>query len=124
MPAAQTFPLVAPRLVVTFHDLTLRRFPQFLPNPVGRLYYWIMTTYAAHRAKRFRHLEFTARDVADAWPGAAARTVVVRNGVAAHFAAGHRTRSGFGARARAVGAAAQGSCQPSAPGSSTRTCRG
>jgi len=72
--------------VVTVHDLTLRHFPQFLPNPLGRLYYWVMTTYAAHRADRLVAIsEFTAHDVATEWPSSAARISVVRNGVAASF---------------------------------------
>ncbi len=86
-PAAQTFPMFVPRLVVTVHDLTLRHFPQFLPNPLGRLYYWLMTTFAAHRADRLVAIsQFTARDVATEWPRSQARISVVRNGVAASFA--------------------------------------
>lgn len=86
-PAAQTFPMFAPTLVVTVHDLTLRHFPQFLPNPLGRLYYWIMTTFAARRADRLVAIsEFTGHDVATEWPGSAPRISVVRNGVAASFA--------------------------------------
>jgi glycosyltransferase involved in cell wall biosynthesis len=96
-PAAQTLPVLVPRLVVTFHDLTLRRFPEFLPSRLGRLYYRAMTGVAAWRARRLVAVsEYTRREVETLWPGTAGRVTVVVNGVSPAFrpitAAGERAR--------------------------------
>jgi glycosyltransferase involved in cell wall biosynthesis len=85
-PTSNTWPLLVPRLVVTVHDLILRRFPEFLPNPIGRAYYALMTRAALARAVRVIAVSrFTARDLAESWPQVAARTRVVWNGVSSHF---------------------------------------
>lgn len=85
-PAAQTWPLLAPRAVVTVHDLTLRHFPEFLPSLAGRLYYATMLAAAARRARRLVAVsQFTCDDLARAWPRSAPITRVVLNGVSAGF---------------------------------------
>lgn len=85
-PTPTTLPVLAPRLVVTVHDLILRRFPEFLSNPVGRAYYRVMTRAAVRRAQRIITVsEFTRRDVIECWPGVEGKTRVILNGVASHF---------------------------------------
>ena len=85
-PAAQTWPLLAPRVVVTVHDLTLRHCPEVLPSRVGRLYYAIMVGAAVRRARRLVAVSrFTRDDVVHAWPQAASSARVVLNGVSAGF---------------------------------------
>lgn len=85
-PTSTTLPVLAPRLVVTVHDLILRRFPEFLPNPVGRAYYRVMTRAAIGLARRIITVsEFTRRDVIKSWPGVEGKTRVILNGVASCF---------------------------------------
>lgn len=85
-PAAQTWPLLAPRAVVTVHDLTLRHFPEFLPSRMGRLYYAIMVGAAVRRARRLVAVSrFTRDDVVQAWPQASSSARVVLNGVSTGF---------------------------------------
>ncbi len=84
---AQTFAVAAPKLVLTVHDLTLLHFPEFLPSLAARLYFRLMSAVAARRPRRLVAVSaFTGGDVAQSWPRAAARVVVVRNGVSASFA--------------------------------------
>jgi glycosyltransferase involved in cell wall biosynthesis len=79
-------PMLAPRLVVTVHDLILRRFPEFLPNPIGRAYYRFMTRAAVGMARRIVTVsEFTRLDVAKSWPRFAGKTQVILNGVGPSF---------------------------------------
>ena len=86
VPSSTTLPVLAPRLVVTVHDLILRRFPEFLPNPVGRAYYRVMTRAAIGLARRIITVsEFTRRDVIKSWPGVEGKTRVILNGVASCF---------------------------------------
>lgn len=85
-PTSTTLPVLAPRLVVTVHDLILQRFPDFLPNPVGRAYYRMMTRAAVARARRIIAVsEFTRREVIESWPGVEGKTRVIWNGVASRF---------------------------------------
>lgn len=87
VPTSYTLPLLAPRLVVTVHDYTLRKFPEFLPNPIGRAYYRLMNAVAIRRARRIIAVsESTRSDILDFWPTAASKTRTVLNGVAALFA--------------------------------------
>lgn len=86
VPASFTFPLLTPRFVVTVHDLMLKRFPEFLPSLVGRAYYGVMTKIALRRARRVITVSaFTRADVLTFWPGVAAKTVTVWNGVSVLF---------------------------------------
>lgn len=85
-PTPTLLPVLAPHLVVTVHDLILRRFPEFLPNPVGRAYYRVMTCAAVRRAQRIITVsEFTRRDVIECWPWVESKTRVILNGIAARF---------------------------------------
>lgn len=85
-PSSSTVPVLAPRLVVTVHDLILRRFPEFLPNPVGRAYYRVMTRAVIRLARRIITVsEFTRSDVVKSWPGVEGKTRVILNGVASRF---------------------------------------
>ncbi len=85
-PNSSTHPLAVSRFVVTVHDLTLKRFPEFLPNPVGRAYYTFMTDRAVRRAARVITVsQFTSDDVAASWPCAADKLRPVWNGVSRTF---------------------------------------
>jgi len=85
-PAVQSWPLAAPRLVLTVHDLILRHHPEFLPSRAGRCYYALMHAVAMRRA---RHLiavsHYTRDDVVACWPQVAARITAVWNGVGPQF---------------------------------------
>ena len=86
VPTPTTLPLFGPRLVVTVHDLTLLRFPEFLPSRLGRIYSGLMTRTAIRRARRIIAVsEFTRRDLVAAWPAAESRTRTVLNGVSSRF---------------------------------------
>lgn len=85
-PTSTTLPLLTSRLVVTVHDLLLRRFPEFLPNPLGRIYYRLMTRAAVSRAQCIITVsEFTRRDVVEFWPAVEYKTRVIWNGVGYRF---------------------------------------
>lgn len=85
-PTSTTLPMLAPRLVVTVHDLTLLRFPEFLPNPLGRVYYRAMTRAAVSRAQCIITVsEFTRRDIVEFWPAVEHKTRAIWNGVASRF---------------------------------------
>ena len=85
-PTPTTLPVLAPRLVVTAHDLTYKRFPEFLPNPLGRAYYNAMTRLSVARARRIIAVsEFTRADLLAYWPQIAPRTVAILNGVSEAF---------------------------------------
>jgi len=86
-PAAQTWPLLAPRVVATVHDLTLRHFPEFLPSRLGRFYYTLMVGSAVRRTRRLIAVSgFTGDDIVRCWPQAAGRVRVVLNGASGGFA--------------------------------------
>jgi glycosyltransferase involved in cell wall biosynthesis len=102
-PNSYTHPLLAGRFVVTVHDLTLKRFRAYLPNPIGRAYYDLMTGTAVRGAERILTVShFTAADVASSWSEAAPRLRPVWNGVGAGFrpvrdpAAIARVRAAYG----------------------------
>jgi len=102
-PNSYTHPLLAGRLVVTVHDLTLLRFRENLPNPVGRAYHDFMTGVAVRRAARILTVShFTAADVAASYRGVAERLRPVWNGIASGFrpvrerGALERVRSAYG----------------------------
>jgi glycosyltransferase involved in cell wall biosynthesis len=85
-PASFTFPVLAPRLVVTVHDFVLRRYPEFLPSVAGRAYYRLMNHLGVRGAARIAAVsEFTRGELLAFWPEAAGKTRVVLNGVAASF---------------------------------------
>lgn len=85
-PTSSTLPVLAPRLVVTVHDLILKRFPEFLASRIGRGYYNLMLLAAVKRARRIIAVsEFTRRDVVASWPAADGKTRTILNGVGAGF---------------------------------------
>ncbi len=85
-PTPTTLPVLAPRMVVTAHDLIYKRFPEFLPDPLGRAYYNAMTWMSVVRARRIIAVsEFTRADLLAYWPQIAPRTVAILNGVSEAF---------------------------------------
>ena len=86
-PAAFSVPLAAPRFVVTAHDLVYKHFPEFLPNPLARAYYNLMTRLSLARARRIIAVsEYTRTDLLMFWPQIGPKTLTLLNGVSKAFA--------------------------------------
>lgn len=85
-PASHTLPVLAPRMVVTVHDYILKRYPEFMPNPLGRLYYRFMNNFAVQRARHIITVsDFTHQDIKHFWPHTNTKITTIHNGVSAIF---------------------------------------
>ncbi len=85
-PTFYNYPLISGRLVVTVHDLILKRFPELLPGIARRAYYKVMTESAVRRATRIITVsEFTRRDMIEFWESSAPRLRAIPNGVSDDF---------------------------------------
>lgn len=95
-PVAHNIPCWGTRLIVTMHDLILKRFPEFKPNPVVRAYYHLMNATAMRRAQRVICVsEFTRQDVSSAWPQFSNKLITIKNGVSKLFQPDHHKRKQF-----------------------------
>lgn len=85
-PVAHNVPCFGVKIIVTMHDLILKRFPEFKPNLVVRAYYNLMNSISMHRAQRVICVsEFTRHDVMRDWPHHTKKLVTVLNGVSEQF---------------------------------------
>jgi len=85
-PTFYDHPLIGGRMVVTVHDLILKRFPEYLPGIARKAYYRLMTESAVRRAARIITVsDFTRRDMIEVWESSAPRLRAIPNGVSESF---------------------------------------